>query len=64
VADDLQVLGVALDDASLYFDARPSARYPTVEVRVADTCTDVRDTVLLAEPTDVIGASSTTWVSR
>ena len=32
----------------IYFDARLSARYPTVEIRVADVCTDVADAVLLA----------------
>ena len=32
----------------LYFDARCSHRYPTVEVRVTDVCLDVRDTVLVA----------------
>lgn len=30
------------------FDARLSARHPTVEIRVADVCLDPRDTVLLA----------------
>ncbi len=33
--------GVALDEAAIYFDARVSARYPTVEIRVADVSTDV-----------------------
>jgi carboxylate-amine ligase len=32
----------------VYFDARLSARYPTVEVRVADVCLDPADAVLLA----------------
>ena len=32
----------------LYFDARASHRFPTVEVRVTDVCLDVRDTVLIA----------------
>ena len=32
----------------LYFDARLSAQYPTVEVRVADVCLLARDTVLVA----------------
>ncbi|MDQ1744203.1 MAG: glutamate---cysteine ligase / carboxylate-amine ligase, partial [Pseudonocardiales bacterium] len=40
--------GTTLDDGMVYFDARLSARYPTVEIRVADVCTDVRDAVLLA----------------
>ena len=32
----------------VYFDARLSARYPTVEVRVADVCLRVEDAVLVA----------------
>jgi carboxylate-amine ligase len=40
--------GVLLDDAMVYFDARLSARYPTVEVRVADVQPETADTVLLA----------------
>jgi carboxylate-amine ligase len=40
--------GTILDEGMIYFDARLSARYPTVEIRVADVCTDVRDAVLLA----------------
>lgn len=40
--------GAARDDAMLYFDARLSADHPTVEVRVADVCTDPDDAVLLA----------------
>ena len=40
--------GAALDDAMVYFDARLSARYPTLEIRVADVCTDLDDAVLVA----------------
>ena len=32
----------------IYFDARLSDRYPTVELRVADVCLNVADTVLIA----------------
>ena len=45
---DLVRSGAALDVGMVYFDARLSASYPTVEIRVADVCTDVRDAVLLA----------------
>ena len=45
---DLLNSGAAMDDGMIYFDARLSARYPTVEIRVADVCTDVDDAVLLA----------------
>lgn len=37
-----------LDSAMVYFDARLSQRYPTVEVRVADVCLDPEDAVLVA----------------
>lgn len=38
----------ALDEAMIYFDARPAANYPTLEIRVADVCTEVEDAVLIA----------------
>jgi carboxylate-amine ligase len=38
----------ALDEAMIYFDARLAVRYPTLEIRIADTCTEVADTVLVA----------------
>ena len=40
--------GALLDTGMIYFDARASARYPTVEVRVADVCLDPEDTVMIA----------------
>ncbi|WP_369149137.1 glutamate--cysteine ligase [Streptomyces sp. R44] len=40
--------GVLRDEGMVYFDARLSATYPTVEVRVADVCLDVTTPVLLA----------------
>jgi glutamate---cysteine ligase / carboxylate-amine ligase len=40
--------GTPLDGAMIYFDARLSRSYPTVEIRVADVCLDVEDVVLLA----------------
>ena len=48
VRDTLIRLGAALDDGMLYYDARLSASYPTVEIRVSDTCTEVDDAVLAA----------------
>ena len=32
----------------IYFDARLSADYPTVEIRVCDVCPDVADAVTIA----------------
>ncbi|MFE2560743.1 glutamate--cysteine ligase [Streptomyces sp. NPDC059352] len=40
--------GVLHDRAMIYFDARLSATYPTVEVRVADVCLESSTPVLLA----------------
>jgi carboxylate-amine ligase len=39
---------VPLDEGMIYFDARMSHRYPTIEVRVADVCLAAADTVVLA----------------
>ncbi|MFE6998479.1 glutamate--cysteine ligase [Streptomyces griseus] len=44
----LVATGVLRDEGMIYFDARLSHRYPTVEVRIADVCLDPADTVLLA----------------
>jgi carboxylate-amine ligase len=48
LVEDLVATGVMLDEAQLYLDVRLSARYPTVELRVADVCLRAEDTVLLA----------------
>ncbi|MEV7723708.1 glutamate--cysteine ligase [Streptomyces sp. NPDC087917] len=40
--------GVLRDEGMVYFDARLSATYPTVEVRVADVCLHATTPVLLA----------------
>ncbi|MBT0994948.1 glutamate--cysteine ligase [Cellulomonas sp. DKR-3] len=48
VIESLLASGTILDDGMLYFDARLSQRYPTVEVRVADVCLDAADAALQA----------------
>lgn len=40
--------GTIADAGMIYHDVRPSARYPTVEIRVADACPLLDDVVLLA----------------
>lgn len=40
--------GAMLDEAMLYWYARLSARYPTVELRLGDVCPSVDDTILIA----------------
>lgn len=46
--DALMASGTILDTGMVYFDARLSVRYPTVEVRIADVCLDPADAVVLA----------------
>jgi len=40
--------GVISDAGMLYFDVRPSAHVPTIELRVCDACTSVDSVVLIA----------------
>ncbi|MEU9196569.1 glutamate--cysteine ligase [Streptomyces hundungensis] len=46
--ESMLATGALRDDGMIYFDARLSARYPTVEVRVADVCLQPSTTVLIA----------------
>ena len=46
--DGLLATGTVVDSGMVYFDARLSATWPTVEVRVADVCLRVADAVTLA----------------
>jgi len=50
--------GAALDERGIYFLARLSPRYPTVEVRVADVCLDTGTAVLLAGLTRALIATA------
>lgn len=45
---DMVASGVILDEGMIYFDARLSQRYPTVEIRVADVCLHASTAVLVA----------------
>ena len=56
--------GAALDERSVYFLARLSPRYPTVEVRVADVCLDTGTAVLLAGLTRALVATALTEARR
>jgi carboxylate-amine ligase len=40
--------GTLLDAGMVYFDARLSERYPTLEIRIADVCLHAHDAVLIA----------------
>lgn len=49
--EEIQALvdtGVLRDKGMIYFDARLSHRYPTIEIRVADVCLEPADAALLA----------------
>ena len=46
--DDVLATGTVLDTGMVYFDARLSAKWPTVEVRTADVALRVEDAVTLA----------------
>jgi glutamate---cysteine ligase / carboxylate-amine ligase len=50
--------GAALDERNVYFLARLSPRYPTVEVRVADVCLDAGTAVLTAGLTRALVATA------
>ncbi len=45
---DLVATGAARDPGMLYYDARLSADHPTVEVRIADVCTDPDEALIIA----------------
>lgn len=48
LVDSMIGSGAIFDEGMIYFDARLSHHYPTVEIRVADVCPDAADTVLVA----------------
>ena len=50
--------GAVIDKAMVYFDARLAERYDTVEVRVADVCTDVDDAIVIAALTRALVETS------
>jgi carboxylate-amine ligase len=46
--DTLIETGILADTSRIWWDLRPSARYPTLETRVMDSCTTLEDSVRLA----------------
>jgi carboxylate-amine ligase len=49
--DVLVSAGLIEDATMIWWDLRPSARYPTLETRIFDMCTDIDDAVCLAAMT-------------
>ena len=48
LVDDYRALEFIGDGSELWWDLRPSARYPTVELRICDICTRLDDAVAIA----------------
>jgi glutamate---cysteine ligase / carboxylate-amine ligase len=56
--------GTLVDEGMIYFDARLSRHYPTVEIRVADVCLRAEDAVLLAALVrGLVETSARSWSS-
>ncbi len=52
--DTLVRNGLIEDTTKIWWDLRPSPRYPTIETRIMDCCTSIDDSVCLAALTTVI----------
>lgn len=48
MVDTLVATGIVGEAGELLWELRPSARYPTLEFRIGDTCPDIDDVVLFA----------------
>jgi glutamate---cysteine ligase / carboxylate-amine ligase len=46
--DDLAGTGLCDDPTKIWWDVRPSARYPTLELRLTDICTELEDALTVA----------------
>ncbi|SCL39489.1 carboxylate-amine ligase [Micromonospora rhizosphaerae] len=55
--------GVMLDEGMLYWYARLSARYPTVEIRIGDVCPSVDDAVLVVALVRALVATAMTDIA-
>ncbi len=52
--DILRNVGVIDDATVIWWDLRPSDRYPTLEMRITDMCTDIDDAIALAALTQAL----------
>jgi glutamate---cysteine ligase / carboxylate-amine ligase len=46
--DDLAATGMVTDPSKIWWDLRPSAKHPTLEIRICDLCTWVEDGLTIA----------------
>ena len=58
VVDALIATGAARDLGMIYFDARLAKDWPTVEIRVADVCTDPDDALVVAATVRALAATA------
>jgi carboxylate-amine ligase len=64
VVADLVASGTISDAGMVYFDIRPSAHLPTVELRVCDACPAVDDVVLIAGVFRALVRRAREWVEN
>jgi glutamate---cysteine ligase / carboxylate-amine ligase len=58
LVDGLMATGAARDPGMIYFEARLAEEWPTVEIRVADVCTNVDDALVVAATVRAIAATA------
>jgi carboxylate-amine ligase len=58
LVEGLMATGAARDPGMVYFEARLAAEWPTVEIRVADVCTDPDDALVIAATTRAIATTA------
>ncbi len=56
--------GQVIDERGVYFHARLSPRYPTIEIRVMDTCLTVDDTILVVALVRALAATALAETAR
>jgi carboxylate-amine ligase len=64
VVADLIASGTISDPGMVYFDIRPSAHLPTVELRICDACPEVDDVVLIAGLFRALVQRARQWVAE